>query len=129
MQLNRFARSLLAAIALLLLLPSLSFAQKDTASLVGNVGDEHGAPLAGAKVTLAGEGTKQAAAQTMGASTDGTGEYRFEGLKPGRYSVTFEAKGLVSRSETIRIKPGHNTTLNVRLKPPLVPKKADNNND
>ncbi|MGA8409755.1 MAG: carboxypeptidase-like regulatory domain-containing protein [Candidatus Acidiferrales bacterium] len=127
---TKFARSLVVAIAVLLLSPAFSFAQKDTGTIVGNVNDEHGTPLAGAKVTLIPENSKQAKSQSMDASTDGTGEFRFEGVKPGRYSIHFDAKGLISKTETINVKPGHKTNVNVRLKLPSEPKaKDDNNND
>jgi protocatechuate 3,4-dioxygenase beta subunit len=126
----RFTRSLLVAIALLLLSPALSFAQKDTGTIIGNVNDEHGTPLAGAKITLIAENSKQAKDQTMDASTDGTGEFRFEGVKPGRYSIRIDAKGLISKTETISVKVAHKTNVNVRLKLPTEPKpKNDNNNN
>ena len=126
---NRIARCIAVVIALLLLWPSLSIAQKDTGAIVGYVGDEHGAPLAGAKVTLTSGDTKPAAGQSTGASTDGTGEFRFEGLKPGRYTLLFESKGMISKTETVHVKLGHKTSVNERLRPPVVPKKDDNNND
>lgn len=127
----RFTRSLLAAIALLLLSPALSFAQKDTGTIIGNVNDEHGTPLAGAKITLVAENAKQAKDQTMDASTDGTGEFRFEGVKPGRYSIRIDAKGLISKTETISVKVAHKTNVNVHLKLPteVKPKSDNNNND
>ena len=127
---KRFARSLLTVLALLLLSPALCFAQKDTGTIVGNVSDEHGTPLAGAKITLIAENAKQAKSPTMDASTDGTGEFRFEGVKPGRYSIRFDAKGLISKTETINVKAAHKTNVNVHLKLPSEPKpKDDNNND
>jgi protocatechuate 3,4-dioxygenase beta subunit len=126
----RFTRSLLAAIALLLLSPALAFAQKDTGTIIGTVNDEHGTPLAGAKITLVAEKAKPANGQTMDASTDGTGEFRFEGVKPGRYSIRIDAKGLISKTETINVKVAHKTNVNVRLKLPTEPKpKSDNNNN
>jgi protocatechuate 3,4-dioxygenase beta subunit len=112
--------------ALLLLSPLASFAQKDTATIVGYVGDEHGAPLAGAKVTLTNGDAKQSVGQSTGASTDGTGQFRFEGLKPGRYTLLFESKGMISKTETVHVKIGHKTSLNERLRPPAAPKKPDN---
>lgn len=113
---------MVVVMALLLLSPLASFAQKDTATIVGYVGDEHGAPLAGAKVTL----TNGDAKQSTGASTDGTGQFRFEGLKPGRYTLLFESKGMISKTETVHVKIGHKTSLNERLRPPAAPKKPDN---
>jgi 5-hydroxyisourate hydrolase-like protein (transthyretin family) len=130
MQLDRFARGLVTIVALVLLSPALSFAQKDTGTIIGNVSDEHGTPLAGAKITLTAENAKQAKDQMMDASTDGTGEFRFDNVKPGRYSIRFDAKGLISKTETINVKPAHKTNVNVHLKLPLEPKpKSDNNNN
>ena len=130
MQLDRFARSLVTILALLLLSPAFSFAQKDTGTIVGNVNDEHGTPLAGAKVTLIVEKSKQAKDQITDASTDGTGEFRFDNVKPGRYSIRFDAKGLISKTETINVKAAHKTNENVHLKLPVEPKpKSDNNNN
>jgi protocatechuate 3,4-dioxygenase beta subunit len=110
-----------------LLLPSLaSLAQKGTATIVGYVGDEHGAPLAGVKVTLTNIDAKQSVGQSTGASTDGTGQFRFEGLQPGRYTLLFESKGMISKTETVHVKIGHKTSVNERLRPPAAPKKPDN---
>jgi hypothetical protein len=116
-------------VAVLLLSPALTFAQKDTGTVLGNVDDEHGTPLAGAKITLLAENTKQTkGGQYMDASTDGTGEFRIEGVKPGRYSIRFDSKGLISKTETINVKAGKKTNVNVHLKLPAEP-KTDNNND
>lgn len=86
-------------------------------SISGKVTDNHGSPLGGAKVSLVSEDTKV----STGASTDGTGQYRFEDLKPGTYSVTFDAQGLVPKTQRVKLKPGHKTTVNERLKPPPEP--------
>lgn len=91
--------------------------QAATGSIWGNVTDNHGSPLGGAKVTLLSEDTKV----STGASTDGTGQYRFEDLRPGTYSVTFDAQGLVPKTQRVKVKPGHKTTVNERLKPPPEP--------
>jgi len=91
--------------------------QAATGSIWGNVTDNHGSPLGGAKVTLLSEDTKV----STGASTDGTGQYRFEDLKPGTYDVTFDAQGLVPKTQRVKVKAGHKTTANQRLKPPPEP--------
>jgi hypothetical protein len=93
-------------------------AQAGTASIWGNVTDNHGAPLGGAKVTLVSEETKE----STGGSTDGTGQYHFEDLKPGSYNVTFEATGFVSKQHKVRIKPGtKKVEVSERLKLPPEP--------
>jgi hypothetical protein len=91
--------------------------QAASGSIWGNVTDNHGSPLGGAKVTLVSEETKV----STGASTDGTGQYRFEDLKPGTYDVTFDAQGLVPKTQRVKVKAGHKTTANQRLKPPPEP--------
>jgi protocatechuate 3,4-dioxygenase beta subunit len=88
-----------------------------TGSISGNVTDNRGSPLGGAKVTLVSEDTQA----STGASTDGTGQYRFEDLKPGTYNVTFDAQGLVPKTQRVKVRPGHKTTANQRLKPPPEP--------
>ena len=88
-----------------------------TGSIWGNVTDNHGSPLGGAKVTLVSEDTKV----STGASTDGTGQYRFEDLKPGTYDVTFDAQGLVPKTQRVKVKAAHKTNVSQRLKPPPEP--------
>lgn len=96
-----------------LVAPAFVHAQAGTGSIWGNVTDNRGAPLGGAKVTLVSEETKI----STGASTDGTGQYRFEGLRPGTYELTFDAKDLVPKTQRVKLKPGHKTNVSERLKP------------
>ena len=110
--------------------PQAAKIRANTGAIIGNVSDEHGTPLAGAKITLTAENAKQAKDQMTDASTDGTGEFRFDNVKPGRYSIRFDAKGLISKTETINVKAAHKTNVNVHLKLPTEPKpKSDNNNN
>jgi len=92
--------------------------QSATASIWGNVTDNHGAPLGGAKVTLVSEETKE----STGASTDGTGQYHFEGLRPGKYTVSFDAHGFVPKQHEVKLKLGaKKVEVSERLKPPPEP--------
>lgn len=125
----KLSRILATIFAVALLSPALSFAQKDTGTIIGNVSDEHGTPLAGAKITLIAEKARPAKDPTMDASTDGTGEFRFDSVKPGRYSIRFDAKGLISKTETINVKPAHKTNVDVHLKLPTEPKPTSDNNN
>jgi Carboxypeptidase regulatory-like domain len=93
----------------------------DTASIFGNVSDHQGSPLAGAQVTLTNLSTKE----TTNGSTDGTGAYSFDNLKPGHYSILFESKGLIAKTQTLEVKPGKKSKVSERLKPPEVKKKTD----
>jgi protocatechuate 3,4-dioxygenase beta subunit len=92
-----------------------------TGSISGNVSDHQGSPLAGAQVTLTNLTTKE----STNGSTDGTGGYSFEDLKPGHYTVVFESKGLVSQTHSIEVKAGKKSKVSERLKPPEVKKKTD----
>src|SRR5271167_3094841 len=102
-----------------MLAPSFLHAQSGTGSIGGTVSDHQGSPLAGAQVTLTSLSTKQ----STNGSTDGTGAYSFDGLKPGRYTIVFESKGLLSKTQTIEVKPGKKSKINERLKPPESKKK------
>jgi Carboxypeptidase regulatory-like domain len=104
-----------------MLAPSLLHAQSGTGSVGGMVSDHQGSPLAGAQVTLTSLDTKQ----STGGSTDGTGAYIFVGLKPGRYTLLFESKGLISKTQSVSVKAGHKSNVSERLKPPYVPHKTD----
>jgi len=87
-------------------------------SIWGTVTDNHGAPLGGAKVTLLKEKTKE----STGGSTDGTGQYHFENLEPGKYTVSFDASGFIPKQHQVNLKPGtKKIEVNERLKPPPEP--------
>jgi hypothetical protein len=101
--------------------PAHAHAPADTGSIFGNVSDQQGTPLGGAQVTLTNLATKE----STNGSTDGTGAYSFKDLKPGRYSIVFESKGLVSKTESLEVKPGKKSKVSERLKPPEVKKKPD----
>ncbi len=75
---------------LLLLISSVAQAQRVTGAIKGTVSDEEGGPLPGASVTLTGEaliGGPQVA------TTSADGGYRFPGLPPGAYSISFDMEG------------------------------------
>jgi hypothetical protein len=101
--------------------PAHAHPQAGTGSIFGNVNDHQGSPLAGAQVTLTNLSTKE----TTNGSTDGTGAYSFDDLKPGHYSILFESKGLISKTQSIEVKPGKKSKVSERLKPPEVKKKTD----
>src|SRR5271156_1562653 len=101
--------------------PTKTHAPSTTGSIFGNVNDHQGSPLAGAQVTL----TNLSSKETTNGSTDGTGAYSFDDLKPGHYTVVFESKGLVSQSHSVEVKAGKKSKVSERLKPPEVKKKTD----
>jgi hypothetical protein len=100
---------------------SQAHAPAGTGSIAGNVSDHQGSPLAGAQVTLTNVSTKE----STNGSTDGTGAYSFEDLKPGHYTVVFESKGLITKTESVEVKAGKKSKLSERLKPPELEKKKD----
>jgi hypothetical protein len=101
--------------------PAQAHAPASTGSISGNVSDHQGSPLAGAQVTLTNLTTKE----STDGSTDATGGYSFGGLKPGHYTVVFESKGLVTKTQNVEVKAGKNSKVSERLKPPEVKKKTD----
>ena len=117
------------ALAVLFALSSLSTsAQKTkkpagppptTGTITGTVNDNHGSPLSGARVMLLSEETKE----TTNASTDGSGSYRFDNLKPGTYDLAFQSKGFLDKEDRVKVKVGKNSNVSLRMKlPPSAPK-------
>jgi hypothetical protein len=122
------AASSVIAFSILLLAPALPAQGKNqahtpstTGSIFGNVSDHQGSPLAGAQVTLTNLTTKE----STNGSTDGTGGYSFDDLKPGHYTVVFESKGLITQTHSVEVKAGKKSKVSERLKPPEVKKKTD----
>jgi hypothetical protein len=101
--------------------PARTAAAAVTGSIFGNVNDHQGSPLAGAQVTLTNLSTKE----TTNGSTDGTGAYSFDNLKPGHYSIVFDSKGLISKTHEVDVKPGKKSKISERLKPPEVKEKRN----
>jgi protocatechuate 3,4-dioxygenase beta subunit len=83
----------------------------------GTVNDNHGSPLSGARVVLTNEATKE----VTNASTDGSGSYRFDELKPGNYSLDFQSKGFQDKSEHVKVKLGKDSNVSPRMKLPATP--------
>lgn len=78
-----------AACLLLLLTTSVTFAQFETATILGTVHDPGGAVVAGATITLRNLQTGVSAT----ARTDDNGEYQFLNIRIGVYQVAAEAPG------------------------------------
>jgi len=93
-----------------LLLALASHALSQTATLRGQVTDQAGALVPGAKVTLTGPGD-----QVHSANSDGNGAYSFIGLPAGNYTVTASAPDLVTpRAVALSLSAGAQT-LNLQL--------------
>jgi outer membrane receptor protein involved in Fe transport len=104
----------LALLAAVLLVPSLSIAQiGQTATLTGSVADQSGAVLPGVTVTVTGESLIGGARTTV---TDENGVYRFPTLPPGTYSVSAELSGFKPfTQQDVRLQLGQTITVDPRL--------------
>lgn len=76
-------------IAVVALFTGVAFSQIDTGSIVGSVHDSSGAVLPDATVTA----TNSATNITFTTKTNAAGEYQFNALKPGDYSLKAAASG------------------------------------
>lgn len=93
-------------------LPAALLAQQPTTSLLGAVTDTSGAVVPGATVTI----TRGATGQVFKTTTNAQGEYQFQKLDPGTWTVTISAAGfgdqtksgelLISKPGTINFKMG-----------------------
>src|SRR4030095_10400683 len=72
---------------LILFISVNAFAQRVTGSIKGNVTDEEGGPLPGVSITLKSEALIGGPQVN---TSDNDGGYRFPGLPPGSYTLTFE---------------------------------------
>src|SRR5215203_1182758 len=105
---NSIARAMIRAFALcivVLLSTVVSFAQFDTATVLGTVRDSNGAVLPGVTVTLKNEST----AISVNAQTDADGNYQFNNIRIGDYRVSAEKQGF-STAVAERV----NVTVNAR---------------
>src|SRR5262249_40743802 len=107
---NRFMQRLVASLTLL---TTCALAQTSTTSLQGTVTDPRGGAVANATVELVSVDTQ--VQRTV--ITDPQGEYRFQFLPPGMYSLTVTAQGF-ARFEAKHLQLLVNTpsTANVELR-------------
>src|SRR5262245_34192207 len=95
-------RMLLAVIALLLGLQSVSFSQEATGRIEGTVTDQRGSVIVGAKITVINIATQV----SREAITDKEGNYQALALPLGTYRITAEREGfkkVVSDDKTLQI--------------------------
>jgi hypothetical protein len=101
------------AFIFILILVSLSFGQRQTGALHGEVHDEQGEPLLGATVTVYGPSLQGSQSFT----TMVKGLFRFPALPPGTYSVRIEMPGFQTQiSEGVIVSLGKVTYITVSLK-------------
>jgi iron complex outermembrane receptor protein len=90
-----------------LMLSIMAFAQ--TGSIRGRVLDETSQPLPGAAVTI--DGT------TIGASTDGNGNFTLSNVKAGNYTLTAKFVGYADLKKTVTVTAGQSLALNFQMQP------------
>ena len=105
------ATRLLGGLLLLLVLPSITYAQ---ASIGGLVKDTSGAVLPGVTVEATSPALIEKARTVV---TDGTGQYKIVDLRPGTYSVTFTLAGFNAiKRDSIELAGAFAATINVEMK-------------
>src|SRR6266567_2807409 len=94
-----FKTKLVAAVLLLLasFLPAL--AQTNTTSLTGDVQDATGAAIAGSAVTL----TNPATGLTQTTESGKAGQYSFNQIPPGKYTVTVNSPGFSQQLQKVEL--------------------------
>lgn len=95
-------------------------AQQKTSAMTVTVDSSEKVPIAGAKVTVTNERTKQASVLT----TDVNGSSLIDPLPAGQYVVECSAKGFVPKSQTVKVKPGKKAKVHARLKSTTPKKKS-----
>jgi len=107
-----FRRAVYAlACVLALSLPAL--AQEQTGSIVGIVKDTSGAVLPGVSVEAKSLATGAVVSTVV---TDGTGNYRFIGLRPGKYDVTAKLQGFTpAMAQAVDLRLGQTLTVDLPL--------------
>lgn len=87
------------------------FAQQATTSLNGVVTDSSGAMLPGASVSI----TREATGQTLKTTVNSRGEYAFQQLSPGTWTVTVNANGFSDQSKVGDILVSKPATINFKM--------------
>ena len=87
------------------------FGQVSTADIVGTVTDQAGAVVADASVTVDNVDTREKRATTTG----GSGDFVFNLLQPGRYTVSVQSKGFKMGTASLTVSAGDRARANVEL--------------
>ena len=104
------------SIILSALIPVPTAMAQTTGTLIGQVFNEQGQPISGAKITIINEDSGNEYATV----TDGSGSYRRPLLPPGNYRITASQTNYSPGSANVRV-PLNATT---EIKPPLITLKA-----
>ncbi len=89
----------------------IAFSQNATTSLHGTIADTSGAVVVNATVNLINEVTQQSQSQKVSR----TGEYSFNQLAPGRYTISATAPGLGTQTEGVELLVSQPATINLAL--------------
>ncbi len=109
---TNFLRTTLGVVLIVILSSISVLAQQTRGTLRGVIKDEFGATIVGATVTIT-----DAAGVKKDATTNNDGAYVFNGLAPGKYSLTATASGFAIAEEAeIEIGSGQRETLDVTLR-------------
>ena len=95
----------------LLLLASMAHAQVTTADILGRVTDSSGAVLPGATVTIVNTATHD----TRTLISNETGDYVFNLLPIGTYTVTIELQGFSKQMTTVMVSSGDRARVDAKL--------------
>ena len=101
----------IALLALFALFTSAAFAQLTTADILGTVTDPTGAVVPNATVTLTNTGTNQ----TRTTQSNGSGDYSFNLLSVGTYTVEAKARGFQAAKTTLAVEAGDRARNDVHL--------------
>ena len=108
---RRFLALVVAALACLVLAPTVAHAQS---AIAGVVKDTSGAVLPGVTVEAASDVLIE---KTRSVVTDGAGQYKIIDLRPGVYSVTFTLPGFATvKRDGVELPSNFTSTINADLK-------------
>src|SRR5580765_5635502 len=106
-------RRVVYALACVLALSLPALAQEQTGSIVGNVKDTSGAVLPGVSVEAKSLSTGSVVSTVV---TDGSGVFRFIGLRPGKYDVTAKLQGFTpAMAQAVDLRLGQMLTVDLAL--------------
>jgi len=105
------SRCFVSLIALCLALPAAARAQVTTADIVGRVTDSTGGVLPGATITVENTATHD----IRTAPSNGTGDYLFNLLPIGSYTVKVELQGFNAQTSRVALSAGDRVRVDARL--------------
>src|SRR5258707_2867615 len=88
-----------------------ALSQLNTADILGTVSDPGGAVITGVKITVVNASTND----TKTATTSSTGDYIFNLMPPGTYTITAEASGFKKSSIPLSVYAGDRARADVKL--------------